>query len=189
MFMKIGVLKNLANFTRRRLGWSLFLIKFFYRLPPVAASIYVAFHECFFFSFSFAALPLLPYCTATFFVWRTLSSLCHYYYMINIIIVQSFIRITANVTTCCTAISMIVTRISALMQFILKQKTKKPVNKVQRKIIFSFRHVISLICQECLISLNSFLTLTKQTEVYINWTLKLTWSQLANVAITIDIAR
>ena len=68
MFLKIGVLKNFANFTGRRLGWCLFLIKFFYRLPPMAASIYLAFHECFFFNFSLAALPLLPYSTVTFFV-------------------------------------------------------------------------------------------------------------------------
>ena len=56
MFFKIGVLKNLALFTGKRLCWSLFLIKlqafkcfsvniakllgaaFFYRTPPVAAS-------------------------------------------------------------------------------------------------------------------------------------------------------
>ena len=166
MFMKIGVLKNLANFTRRHLGWSFFLTKFFYRLPPVAASIYVAFHECFFFNFSFAALPLPRYCTATFFIWRIFSSLCHYYYMINIVIAEWFIRITAYATACCTDISIIVIRVSALMQFIPKQTTKKPLNKVQRKNIFSFGHVISLICQECLISLNSALSLTKQTQAY-----------------------
>ena len=166
MFLKIGVLKNFANFTGRHLGWGLFLIKFFYRLPPVAASIYVAFHECFFFNFSFAVLPLLRYCTATFFIWRTLSSLCHYYYMISIITAEWFMRITANATACCTDISIIVIRVSALMQFIPKQTTKKLLNKVQRKNIFSFGHVISLICQECLISLNSALSLTKQTQAY-----------------------
>ena len=32
---------------------------------------------------------------------------------------------------------MIVIRVSALMQFILKQTTKKPINKVQQKNIFS----------------------------------------------------
>ena len=124
---------------------------------------------------------------------ETLSSLCHYYYMINIIITEWFIRITAKATTYCTGISMIVIRVSALMQFILKQTTKKPLNKVQRKNIFSFRHVISLICQECLISLNSVSSLTKQTQTYLKSTHKLTskitWSQLANVAIIIDIAR
>ena len=104
---------------------------------------------------------------------ETLSSLCHYYYMINIIIAEWFIRITANAATYCTAISMIVKRISALMQFILKQTTKKPINKVQRKNIFSFRQVISLICQGCLISLNSVLSLTKQTQVYEKSTYKM----------------
>ena len=57
---------------------------------------------------------------------ETLSPLCHYYYMINIIIGEWFIRITANDTTYCTGISMIDIRVSALMQFILKQTTKKP---------------------------------------------------------------
>ena len=79
------------------------------------------------------------------------------------------------------------------MQFILKQTTKKPLNKVQRKNIFSFRHVISLICQEYLISPNSVSKLTKQTQAYLKsthkFTSKITWSQLANVAIIIDIAR
>ena len=41
---------------------------FFYKTLPVAASVYFAFHECFFFYFSLAALPLLPYSTVTFFV-------------------------------------------------------------------------------------------------------------------------
>ena len=51
-FFKIGVLKNFANFTGKHLCWSLLLIKlfsceffelfksiFFYRTPPVAASV------------------------------------------------------------------------------------------------------------------------------------------------------
>ena len=97
---------------------------------------------------------------------ETLSSLCHYYYMIIITIAEGFIRITANAATYSTAISMTVKRISALMKFTLKQITKKPINKVQRKNIFSFRHVISLICQERLISLSSVLSLTKRTQIY-----------------------
>ena len=124
---------------------------------------------------------------------ETLSYLCHYYHMINIIVAEWFIRIAANATTYCTGISMIIIRVSALMQFILKQTTTKTKNKVRRKNIFSFRHVISLICQECLISLNSVSSLTKQTQTYLKSTHKLTskitWSQLANVAIIIDIAR
>ena len=43
---------------------------------------------------------------------------------------------------------------------------KNPINKVQLKNILSFRRVISLICQECLISLNSVLGLTKQMQTY-----------------------
>ena len=166
MFLKIGALKNFANFTVRHLGWDLFLIKFFYRLPSVAAFIYLAFHECFFFNFSlahfhyFLTVLLLPSFE------EILSSLCHYYYMINITIAKWFIRINENATTYCSAISMIVKCISALMQFILKQATKKPINKVQRKNIFSFRLVISLICQDCLISPNSVLSLAKQTQIY-----------------------
>ena len=135
-----------------------------------------------------AALPLLPYSTVTFFVWRnTFVFMPLLLYMINIIIAKWFIRIAANATIYCTVISMIVKRISALMQFMLKQ-TKKPTNKVQLKNILSFRRVISLICQECLISLNSVLSLTKQTRTYWESTYKLiskmTWSQLANVANT-----
>ena len=45
-------------------------------------------------------------------------------YVINIIIAQLFIKITANATIDCTVISMIVKRISALMQFMLKQTEK-----------------------------------------------------------------
>ena len=167
MFFKIGVLKNFAYFTGRLPYWSLSLIKLFYRIPPMAASVFVTFHECFFFDISLAAIPLPPYSIVTFFVWRnTFVFMSLLLYMINIIIAEWFIRITANATTYCTGISMIVIRVSALMQFILKQTTKKPINKVQRKNIFSFRHVISLICQECLISLNSVLSLTKQTQIY-----------------------
>ena len=60
---------------------------------------------------------------------------------------------------------MIVKHISgALMQFKLKQ-AKKPY-KVQLENILSFRRVISLICQECLISLNSVLSFRKQTQAY-----------------------
>ena len=141
MFLKIGVLENFANFTGRRLGWGLFLIKFFYRLPPVAASIYLIFHE---FSSLTSPLPHFHYFLTVLLLFsfeETLSSLCHYYYMINIIITEWFIRITAKATTCCTGISMIVIRVSTLMQFILKQTTKKPINTVQGKKIFSFRHV------------------------------------------------
>ena len=43
MFFKIGVLRNFAIFTGKHMCWSLFLIqnitKFFYRTPPVTASV------------------------------------------------------------------------------------------------------------------------------------------------------
>ena len=118
-------------------------------------------------SFNFS-LALDFYSTVTFFVWRnTFVFMSLLLYMINIIIAEWFIRITTNATISCTAISMIVKRISsALMQFILKQTKKTPINKVQLKNILSFRRVISLICQECLISVNSILSLTKQTRTY-----------------------
>ena len=83
MFFIIGVPKNFAYFTGKH---RCFLVKFakFLRTPPVAASIYFAFHECFFFYFSLAALPLLPYSDGTFFVWRKtfvfISLLLHQYY-------------------------------------------------------------------------------------------------------------
>ena len=168
MFFKIGVLKNFAYFTGRLPYWSLSLIKLFYRIPPMAASVFVTFHECFFFDISLAAIPLPPYSIVTFFVWRnTFVFMSLLLYMINIIIAEWFIRITTNAKISCTAISMIVKRISsALMQFMLKQTKKTPINKVQLKNILSFRRVISLICQECLISLNSVLSLTRQTQIY-----------------------
>ena len=164
MFFKIDVLKNFASFTGKHLCWSLFLMKFFYKTPLVAASIHVTFQVSFYFSLT--ALPLLPYSTVTFFVWRnTFVLMSLLLYMINIIIAEWFIRIAANATIYCTVISLIVKRISALMQFMLKQ-TKKSINKVQLKNILSLRRVGSLICQECLISLNSVSSLTKQTQTY-----------------------
>ena len=74
MFFKIGVPKNFANVTGKHrcfpVKFAEFLRKhFFYRTPPVAAFIYVAFHEYFFFNFSLAAaLSLLPYSTVTFLI-------------------------------------------------------------------------------------------------------------------------
>ena len=56
---------------------------------------------------------------------ETLSSLYHYYSIITIIIAEWLIRIAATATTYCTAISIIVMRISALMEFMLKRKKTK----------------------------------------------------------------
>ena len=65
MFFKIGVPKIFPNFTGK------------HRCFPVK------FAKCFFFYFSLAALPLLPYSTVTFFVWRNtfvfISLLLHHY--------------------------------------------------------------------------------------------------------------
>ena len=44
MFFKIDVLQNFASFAGKYIGWSLVLIKVFYKTPPVAASIHVTFH-------------------------------------------------------------------------------------------------------------------------------------------------
>ena len=161
MFLKIGVLKSFATFTGKHLGWSLFLIKFF---PEHL--FYLCYFSCFFFYFSLATLPLLPYSTVTFFVWRTTFVfmsllLC----MINITIANWFIRIAANATIYYTAISMIV-KVLVLWCSLCWNKKKKPINKVQLKNILSFRRVISLIFQECLISLNPVLSSIKQTQTY-----------------------
>ena len=103
-----------------------------------------------------------------------------------------FIRIAATATIYCSVISIIVIRNSALMDIMLKQK-KKPMNKVKLKNILSYRLAISLICQECMISLNSVSSLTEQTQTYLKSTYKsiskMTWSQLGNIAIIVDIAR
>ena len=80
MFFKIGAPKILKILQGNTVG----LRTLFYRKPPVAASIYLAFHECFFYYFSLAALPLLPYSAVIFFVWRNffvfMSLLLYHYY-------------------------------------------------------------------------------------------------------------
>ena len=130
MLFKIGVLKNFAlknfaSFTGKHLRWSLFLIKFFLQNSS-AGCFYPCYFSCFFFYFPLAALPLLPYITVTFFVWRnTFVFMSLLLYMINIKIAEWFIRITTNATIYCTAISMIVKHISALMQLMLKQTKKR----------------------------------------------------------------
>ena len=150
MFYTLGVLKNFANFIGKGLGLSLFLIKcqawrhgtllketptqvfFLWNLRHFSEHLllqntsggcfYDAFHECFFFYFSLAALPVLLYGTVTFHVWRNtftiISPLLHHYYHNS----RMFIRIAATATTYSTTISMIVIRISALMEFMLKRK-------------------------------------------------------------------
>ena len=156
----------LNKFHRKTLGLESLFNKVFLQNTS-GGCFYPCYFSCFFFYFSLAAVPLLPYSTVTFFVWRnTFVFMSLLLYMINIIIAEWFIRITANATSYyCTTIPLIAKRISALMQFMLKQ-IKKSINKVQLKNILSLRRVGSLICQECLISLNSVSSLTKQTQTY-----------------------
>ena len=122
---------------------------FLYRKAPVAASIYFAFHKRFFFYFSPCALPLIPCSAVTFFVWRNTfvftSQLLHHYYHNSRTIHQDCSNLYDLLH--CHLISMIVIRISALIEFMVKRK-KQHMNKVKLKNILSFRHVISLICQE-----------------------------------------
>ena len=79
LLFKRGAFKNFATFTGKHLGWSLFLIKFIYRTPPMAASIHVTFHVSSFTSL----LPRFHYFLTVLLLSSfelTLSSLCHYYY-------------------------------------------------------------------------------------------------------------
>ena len=124
---------------------------------------------------------------------ETLLSLYHYY-IITIIIAEWFIKIATTATTYCAAISMIVIRFNALMEFMLKRR-KKTWIKYNLKIFFHsdmqfywFAKNVSF-----LYILFQVSSLTKQTQACWKSTYKLilkkTWSQLANVAIIIDIAR
>ena len=70
MFFKIGVLKKFANFTRKYRCFPVKLANFL-RTPFFIEHLQwllLCCYECFFFYFSLAALPLLPYSTVTFFV-------------------------------------------------------------------------------------------------------------------------
>ena len=167
MFFKIGVLKNLTSLTGNYLGWSLFLVKFLYRTPPVATSIYVNFHECFFFYFSLAAIRLLPYRTVTFFVWRnTFVFMPLLLYMINIITAEWFIRIWRIIGPTVLSFPRQLNVLVLWCSSCWNKLKKKPIKKVQLENILSFRSAIWLICQECLISLNSVWSLAKQTQTY-----------------------
>ena len=110
--------KKFSKFHKKTPGWSLFSIKLYLQNTSSGCFYPCYFSRFFFYSF-IAALPLLPYSTVTFFVWRNTFVFVTTIYMINI-------RITTNATIYCNAISMIVKRISsALKQFMVKQ-TKKP---------------------------------------------------------------
>ena len=113
------------NFHRKTPGFESLFNKVFLQNTS-GDSFYPCYFSCFFFYFSLAALPLLPYSTVTFFVWSNtfvfyVTTTIHDQYHNS----RIFIRITANATIyCCTAITMIVKHISALMQFMLKQARK-----------------------------------------------------------------
>ena len=127
MFFIIGVLKNFAYFTGKH---RCFLVKFakFLRTPfftehlrwlPQSILLFTnlsSFTSPLALSHYFLTVLLLSSFE------KKLSSLYHYYYIITVIIAEWFIRIAATATTYCTAISMIVICITALIEFMLKRK-------------------------------------------------------------------
>ena len=119
MFCKKGVLRSFTKFTGKHLS----LIKFFcikrlwHRCFPVnfakslktsfftehlvVAFVYATFHECFFFHFSFAAFPLLPYSTATFFVWKNTQAtekVCSWAYLLKNNQTRQFVKFMISST-------------------------------------------------------------------------------------------
>ena len=107
--------QKFSRFHRKTPGWSLFSIKFSLQNTS-GGCFYPCYFSCFFFYFFLAIFPLLPYSTVTSFVWRNaIVFMSLLLYMINIIIAEWFIRITTNATIYCTAISMIVKRISSAL--------------------------------------------------------------------------
>ena len=127
MVFIIGVPKTFANFTGKH---RCFLVKFakFLRTPFFGELLrWLLLSILLFMNVSSFTSPLLH---SHYFLMvlllssfeETLSSFYHYYYIITIIIAESLIRIAATATTYCTVISMIIIRISALMEFMLKRK-------------------------------------------------------------------
>ena len=127
MFFIIGLPKYFPNFTGKH---RCFLVKFakFLRTPfftehlrRLLLSILLFMNLSSFTSplvFSHYFLTVLLFSSFK----KKLSSLCHYYYIITVIIIEWFIRIDATAMSCCTAISMIVISITALIEFMLKRK-------------------------------------------------------------------
>ena len=116
IFFKIGVPKNFANFVGKHrcftehLRWLLLSMLLFMNVSSFTSPL-LHFHY-------FLTVLLLSSFE------ETLSSLYHCYYIITIITAEWFIRIAATATTYCTAISMIVICIGALIGFMLKRKRK-----------------------------------------------------------------
>ena len=127
MFFQAGVPKNFTNVTGKH---SCFPVKFakLLRAPFFTEHLrWLHLSTLLFMNISFFTSPLLPhfhYFLAVLLLLsfeETLWSLYHYY-IITIIIPEWVIRIAATATTYCTATSMIVIRISALMEFVVKRK-------------------------------------------------------------------
>ena len=127
MFSKIVVPKNFANFTGKHRCFPVKFVKFL-RTPFFTAYLqWLLLSILLFMNVSFFTSPMPhSYYFLTvllhFSFEETLSFLYHYYYIITIIIAERFIRIAATTTTYCTVISIIVIRINALMEFMLKRK-------------------------------------------------------------------
>ena len=127
MFFKIDVPKNFANFTGKdrcvpvKFAKSLRTSFFTEHLPWLLLSILLFMNvSSFTFPLSHSHYFLTVLLLRSF--EETFSSLYHYYYIIAIITADWFIRIAATTTTYCTAISMLIMRISALKEFVLQQK-------------------------------------------------------------------
>ena len=119
VFCKKGVLRSFKKFTGKHLSLiKFFCIKkktltlvfsckfceiskdiFFYRTPR--GCFYLCYFSCFFFHFSFAALPLLPYSTATFFVWKNTQAtekVCSWAYLLKNNQTRQFVKFMISST-------------------------------------------------------------------------------------------
>ena len=127
MFFKIGAPKNFVNFTGKHLCFPLKFAKFL-RTPFFTEHLrWLLLSKVLFMNVSSftSPLPHFHYILTALLLSlfdEILSSLYHYYYIITIIIPEWFIRIAATATIYCTATSMIVTHISAMMECMLKRK-------------------------------------------------------------------
>ena len=127
MFFKVGAPKNFAYFTGKHRCFLVKFAKFLRTLFLIENLRWLLLSILLFMNVSSFTSPLphshyfLTVMVLSSFE-EKLSSLYHYYYISTIIIAKWFIRIAATTTTYCTAISMIVIRISALMEFMLKRK-------------------------------------------------------------------
>ena len=127
MFFKIGVPKNFPNFPGKHRCFPVKFVKFLRKAFFTKHFRWLLLSILFFMNVSSftSSLPNFHYFLTVLLLSsleETLSSSYHYCYIIIVIVAEWFIRIAAAATTYCTAISMIVTRVSALMEFMLKRK-------------------------------------------------------------------